>query len=76
MIKGLLLVWLVFAFAAMGAATEAGSVVIDAVYQSEILQWLYENNLILTILLSLFMIELWFVSTQGTISCGAYTFCK
>ena len=43
---------LVFAFAAMGAATEAGSVVIDAVYQSEILQWLYENNLILTILLS------------------------
>ena len=52
LIKGLLLVWLVFAFAAMGAATEAGSVVIDAVYQSEILQWLYENNLILTILLS------------------------
>mgnify|MGYP000156973488 FL=1 len=49
LIKGLLLV---FAFAAMGAATEAGSVVIDAVYQSEILQWLYENNLILTILLS------------------------
>ena len=52
LIKGLLLVWLVFAFAAMGAATEAGSVVIEAVYQSEILQWLYENNLILTILLS------------------------
>ena len=52
LIKGLLMVWLVFAFAAMGAATEAGSVVIDAVYQSEILQWLYENNLILTILLS------------------------
>jgi hypothetical protein len=49
LIKGLLLVW---PFAAMGAATEAGSVVIDAVYQSEILQWLYENNLILTILLS------------------------
>ena len=52
LIKGLLLVWLVFAFAAMGAATEAGSAVTDAVYQSEILQWLYENNLILTILLS------------------------
>ena len=52
LIKGLLLVWLVFAFAAMGAATELGSIVVDAVYQSEILQWLYENNLILTILLS------------------------
>ena len=52
LIKGLLLVWLVFAFAAMGAATEAGRVVIDAVYLSEILQWLYLINLILTILLS------------------------
>ena len=52
LIKGLLLVWLVFAFAAMGAATEAGSVVSDAGYQADILQWLYEKNLILTILLS------------------------
>lgn len=52
LIKGLLLVWLIFAFAAMGAATKLGGTVIDAAYQSEILQWLYENNLILTILLS------------------------
>ena len=51
-LKGIVILWLIFAFAAMGAATEAGSVLIHAIYGSPVLQWLYENNLLLTVILS------------------------
>ena len=47
----LLLVWLAFAFVAMGSATSVGSGLIGFIYESELLVWLYENNLVLTILM-------------------------
>lgn len=50
--KGIFWVWLLFGVAALAAATAVGSTIIDAVYQSEWLQWLYENNPLLTLLLS------------------------
>ena len=51
-VKGIMILWLLFAFVAMGAATEAGSMLIDVIYGSPVLQWLYENNLLLTVILS------------------------
>ncbi len=51
LIKGILLVWLAFAFVAMGSATSVGSGLIGFIYESELLVWLYENNLVLTILM-------------------------
>lgn len=50
-VKGLVLVWLLFAFVAMGAATDIGHTLTEAIYADPILQWLYENNFLLTILL-------------------------
>lgn len=50
-VKGIVLVWLVFAFVAMGSATAIGSVVLEQIYDSPLLVGLYENNLVLTILM-------------------------
>ena len=50
-IKGIVLIWLLFAFVAMGSATTIGSVMLEAIYDSPILVWIYENNLVLTILM-------------------------
>lgn len=51
LVKGLVLVWLLFAFVAMGAATDIGHTLTERIYAEPILQWLYENNFLLTILL-------------------------
>lgn len=50
-VKGVLLVWLAFAFIAMGSATSLGVGLISFIYESELLVWLYENNLVLSILM-------------------------
>lgn len=50
-VKGVLLVWLAFAFVAMGSATSVGTGLISYIYESELLVWLYENNLVLSILM-------------------------
>lgn len=52
LIKGMVLVWLLFAFIAMGAATDIGHTLTEVIYTDQILRWLYENNFLLTILLS------------------------
>lgn len=52
LVKGVLLVWLAFAFAAMTGATAVGSWLTGFIYESEFLVWLYENNLVLTVLLA------------------------
>lgn len=49
--KGVLLVWLAFAFIAFGSATAVGGGLIRLIYESELLVWLYENNLVLSILM-------------------------
>lgn len=51
LLKGILLVWLAFAFIAMGSATAVGNGLILLIYESELLIWLYENNLVLSILM-------------------------
>ena len=51
-VKGMVFVWLLFAFIAMGAATDIGRTLTEVIYADPILQWLYENNFLLTLLLS------------------------
>ena len=50
-VKGLFIVWTVFAIVAMNAMTQAGMMMSDYIYESPFLQWIYENNFVLTILL-------------------------
>lgn len=50
-VKGMLLVWLVFAFLAMGSGTSLGTQLIKLIYESKLLVWLYENNMVLSILM-------------------------
>jgi hypothetical protein len=53
LIKGILLTWIAFAFVAAFAATVWGRFLISYIYEAQILTWLYENNVILTVILSL-----------------------
>ena len=50
-VKGLFIVWTVFAIVAMNAMTQAGMMMSDYIYESPFLKWIYENNFVLTILL-------------------------
>lgn len=50
-IYGLMLVWTVFYIIALGSTSEFGSAMISYIYESEFLKFLYENNLVLTLLL-------------------------
>lgn len=49
-IKGLIIVWTVFAIVAMNAASKVGLMLISYIYESTFLSLLYENNIVLTIL--------------------------
>lgn len=53
-VKGLMFTWLALAFLSFAAATSFGSIMVSYVYETPILTWLYENNLVLTILLLFF----------------------
>lgn len=50
-IYGLLLVWLAFYIIALCSTSEIGSVMISYIYESDFLKFLYENNIVLTIIL-------------------------
>lgn len=50
-VKGLMFTWLALAFLSFVAATSFGNKMVSYVYETPILTWLYENNLVLTILL-------------------------
>jgi hypothetical protein len=52
LIKGLLLTWIGFALVAAFAGTVWGKFLISYIYEAPILTWLYDNNIILTIILS------------------------
>ena len=52
--KGLVLVWLGFAFVALNAMSDFGQQFIAMVYESPLLIYIYENNFVLTLLMSLF----------------------
>ena len=51
-IKALIITWLVMAVVALLSTTEAGVMIVTMIYESAPLAWLYENNLILTMMLS------------------------
>lgn len=51
-IKALIITWIVMAVAALLTTTEIGSTVVAMIYESVPLAWLYENNLILNLIVS------------------------
>jgi uncharacterized membrane protein required for colicin V production len=52
LIKGLLLTWIGFALVAAFAGTVWGKFLISYIYEAPVLTWLYDNNFILTMILS------------------------
>lgn len=53
-IQALLIIWTVFYIIALCSAGDTGRVLIAYIYESPFLTFLYENNLVLTIILSIF----------------------
>ena len=51
-VKALIITWMVMAVVALLATTENGATVVTAIYESAPLVWLYENNIILNMILS------------------------
>ena len=49
-IYGVILVWIAFYLIALSSASELGGVLISYIYQNTLLQFLYENNLIISIM--------------------------
>lgn len=52
--KGVVIVWIVFAFVALNAMSEFGQQFITMIYESPILIFIYENNFVLTLLMKVF----------------------
>ena len=52
-VKGMVIVWIIFACVAMTVTTSFGQEIVQAIYASPLLIWLYENNLILTLLMNI-----------------------
>lgn len=53
-IYGVLLIWLVFYIVALGSTGEMAQVIISYIYENEFLTFLYENNLVLTMIMKYF----------------------
>ena len=53
-VKALIIVWCVMALVAFFASTEKGAVVVNWISESTPVHWLYENNLILKLILAFF----------------------
>lgn len=53
-LKGLLMIWIVFYLIALCSTGEMGRALVFYIYESKFLTYLYENNLVLTIILNLF----------------------
>ena len=51
-LKALIITWVIMAVVALLATTESGATVVSAIYGSQPLVWLYENNIILNLMLS------------------------
>lgn len=52
LVKGILIIWLAFAIIAMAGTTDIGIVLISYIYESPLLIWVYENNFVLTLLMT------------------------
>ncbi len=53
-VKGMVLIWLLLALLALEVGSTAGQFMIPYIYESPVLEWLYENNLILNIIMAFF----------------------
>lgn len=52
LVKGILIIWLAFAIIAMAGTTDIGVALISYIYESPLLIWAYENNFVLTLLIT------------------------
>lgn len=52
LVKGILIIWLAFAIIAMVGTTDIGIALISYIYESPLLIWAYENNFVLTLLMT------------------------
>lgn len=52
LVKGILIIWLAFAIIAMAGTTDIGIALISYIYESPFLIWVYENNFVLTLLMT------------------------
>lgn len=52
LVKGILIIWLAFAIIAMAGTTDIGIALISYIYESPLLIWAYENNFVLTLLIT------------------------
>lgn len=52
LVKGILIIWLAFAIIAMAGTTDIGIALISYIYESPLLIWTYENNFVLTLLMT------------------------
>ena len=52
LVKGILFIWLAFAIIAMAGTTDIGIALISYIYESPLLIWVYENNFVLTLLMT------------------------
>ena len=52
LLKGILIIWLAFAIIAMAGTTDIGIALISYIYESPLLIWAYENNFVLTLLMT------------------------
>lgn len=53
-LKGVLLIWILLAVVALTSTTDTGVQLVEEIYHSEILIYLYENNMVLNWLLTMF----------------------
>lgn len=53
-IYGLIVVWIAFYIVALCNATDMGKIIVSYIYESRLLTFLYENNLVLTLILKFF----------------------
>lgn len=52
LVRGILIIWLAFAIIAMAGTTDIGIALISYIYESPLLIWAYENNFVLTLLMT------------------------
>lgn len=52
LVKGIFIIWLAFAIIAMAGTTDIGIALISYIYESPLLIWVYENNFVLTLLMT------------------------
>lgn len=53
LIQGMFIVWIIFAIVAMSCTSKYGIIMISYIYENPLLQTIYENNLVLTLIMAI-----------------------